>query len=104
MIRAAARLHALWGIADPALLLIREWEGSCVVYHRPSGDTHCLDGMACLLFRRLRQGPASLLELMDVAAEALDELVEDEVYADSLMRILERLAHLGLAGQISREA
>jgi PqqD family protein of HPr-rel-A system len=53
-----------WGLQQPDALLSRAWDGQWLLWHRHSGDTFLLTGLAAALFSHLRQGRASTAELL----------------------------------------
>lgn len=69
--------------------ILFEWfDNEAVIYHQASGDTHCLQGPAAHLFKRLGNGPVSLPVLIDDPQLALDE--------DDLGNCLDELERLHL--------
>lgn len=65
----------VWRLARDRQLLVRSWDGECVVYDCAGGDTHLLGARAARVFARLQQGPCELLDpiVLELAALGLVE-------------------------------
>jgi PqqD family protein of HPr-rel-A system len=82
--------------AGPAQDLIWvDFGDDCIVYHRPSGKTHFLNGASALLLKTVLLEPKTAR----VAAEELaacEQAVGDAEFFATVAESLEQLAHLGL--------
>jgi PqqD family protein of HPr-rel-A system len=80
-----------WQAAAPELLDWAGWDGQYVVFHRPSGKTHLLNGETLLLLTRILDTPRSLPEVAGELAAA--GIAVDDTEA---LGMLLRLEDLGL--------
>lgn len=85
-----------WRPLDASVLHWREWGDEAVVFNSASGDTHLLDPLSARALRALiATGPATAAALAAaLASEAGAEC--DQVFTDSVHRVLQALGDLGL--------
>lgn len=73
-------------------LLVREWEGSVVLFQRDTGSTHFFDGFEALVFSSLQSGPISEEQLRWTLQQTFESTSEDMVTAVRRMLVaLEKL-------------
>jgi PqqD family protein of HPr-rel-A system len=66
-----------WRLASSRQLLVRSWDGECVVYDCAAGDTHLLGADAAAVLMQLQDGPC--------AQGALDQAIASELAALGLL-------------------
>ncbi|BBL73615.1 hypothetical protein MishRS11D_07130 [Methylomagnum ishizawai] len=76
-------------------LLWRDWGDDYIVYQPSSGETHVFNQTTALILERLKQGPASLEQVL-VWIVRLLELGPQELALDHLRIAAKRLDELGL--------
>ena len=88
--------------AGPAQDLVwADFGDDSIVYHRPSGKTHFLNGATALLLKTVLLEPKTAR----IAAEELaarEQAVGDAEFFATVAASLERLAHLGLVELVER--
>ena len=85
----------LWCAGPAEDLVWADCGDDSVVYHRPSGKTHLLNGAgAVLLLTVLREPKTARMAAEELAA--FEEAVGDTEFFATVQASLEQLAHLGL--------
>ncbi len=86
----------LWTRTAPGRFLVREWDGTCVIFDLLSNDTHACDTVATAVVRELGCNPADTARLFRGVAAALDCPCDAELAALAT-QALEDLERLGVA-------
>ena len=69
---ASGAVLRAWRLADDADLQWRIWEEQTIIYHPPSGDTHCLNPLAAAVLRRIEQQPVATQQLVQAVFQTLE--------------------------------
>lgn len=84
-----------WRIASSANLQWRTWDHETLIYHPPSGDTHCLNPVAAAALQAIIHQPATLAQLVTMLSHEL-ELTDSESLTQQLGAFLMQFHELGV--------
>ena len=87
--------NLLWRAAPPDQFIRCDWDDNYIVFHRPSGLTHVLNGAMFHLLDSILREPAGLSAAMD----RLSDMGGDQascVTRGQMIDLILRLEHLGL--------
>ena len=82
-----------WRLRQAEALLSRRWRDDVLLWHRHTGDTILLSGLAAAMFSRLQQGSATTAELLHALPAQAPEAAAD---AAGLEATLQEMMRQGL--------
>jgi PqqD family protein of HPr-rel-A system len=86
----------LWIRTPPGRFVVREWDGSCVIFDLLSSDTHACDSVATAVLHELGNDPVDVKRVSRALASAL-RTPGDADLTTAVVAALENLERLGLA-------
>ena len=86
----------LWGLPSDTVIHLRFWGDDCVIYNQMTGETHLIDEIGAVIFKRLAEKTATRTQLLQNLNDEFDLDIEfdKEGTFDNLMLNYQKLGLL----------